>query len=118
MLIAHLNTKGKFSLGPLTVRQFCVMRSWARLQQGGELKKKAMLLEHTLIMPGEIVLPKKIKQGWPANYQCNMEREKETQKKLEDQFGPEMAPPEEAREHLLSGAVNGGNPVAEMLLSP
>merc|ERR1712048_950507 len=51
MLIAHLNTKGAFSLGPLTVGANCVMRTWARLQQGGEMCRRSILMEHTLIMP-------------------------------------------------------------------
>merc|ERR1711974_503917 len=38
MLIAHLNTKGTFTLGPLYVEANCVMRPWARLQQGATMQ--------------------------------------------------------------------------------
>jgi hypothetical protein len=66
MLIAHLNTKGKFTLGPLTIQDNCVLRTWARLQQGGTMAKRSMLLEHTLILPGDQVPAKNLMQGWPA----------------------------------------------------
>jgi hypothetical protein len=66
MLIAHLNTKGKFTLGPLKIEKNSVMRTWARLQQGGTMARRSMLLEHTLILPGDQVPAKNLMQGWPA----------------------------------------------------
>merc|ERR1711920_493667 len=76
MLIAHLNTAGNFSLGELTVRENCVMRTWARLQQGSEMKKRSMLMEHTLILPAEQVPAKNLVQGWPAVINKSMGRGK------------------------------------------
>merc|ERR1712048_582826 len=76
MLIAHLNTKGTFTLGPLCVEANCVMRPWARLQQGATMQRKSMLLEHTLIMPQEVVLAKNLRQGWPASFGMSMSQAK------------------------------------------
>jgi len=76
MLIAHLNTAGNFSLGELTIGENCVMRTWARLQQGSEMKKRSMLMEHTLILPGEQVPAKNLVQGWPAVINKSMGRGK------------------------------------------
>merc|ERR1712066_1018448 len=76
MLIAHLNTKGTFTLGRLQVENNCVMRPWARLQQGATMQRRSMLLEHTLIMPQEVVLEKNLRQGWPASFGMSMSRAK------------------------------------------
>merc|ERR1719215_2097224 len=67
MLIAHLNTRGVFSLGPLTLGENCVVRSWARMQQGAIMQEGSVLAEHTLLMPGEVVQAGMLKQGWPAD---------------------------------------------------
>jgi len=74
MLIAHLNTGGNFTLGPLHVERDCVMRTWSRLQQGSTLKPRSMLMEHTLVLPGETVSKKNLLQGWPSNFPKDMLR--------------------------------------------
>eukprot|EP00929_Paragymnodinium_shiwhaense_P104661 TRINITY_DN6927_c0_g1_i2.p1 TRINITY_DN6927_c0_g1~~TRINITY_DN6927_c0_g1_i2.p1 ORF type:complete len:1712 (+),score=350.83 TRINITY_DN6927_c0_g1_i2:139-5274(+) len=65
-LIAHLNTQGVFSIGPLKVADHAVMRTSSRLQQAATLAEESVLLEHTLILPAETVRQKEWKQGWPA----------------------------------------------------
>lgn len=103
MLIAHLNTRGQFTLGPLEVGQGCVMRSWARLQQGGVMQRRSVLLEHTLIMPQEVVSQRNLKQGWPASYGMAMQRAVKA---------PVVTPPEERRprERFISGTLTRLNP--------
>ena len=66
-LVSHINSRGHFSLNRLRVGSRSVMRSGSRLLSGAEMGKDACLLEHTLIMGGDIADDGKTFQGWPAD---------------------------------------------------
>jgi acetyltransferase-like isoleucine patch superfamily enzyme/acyl carrier protein len=65
-LVAHINTRGEFDLNHLKVGDRCVLRTGSRLLSGAEMKDDSCLLEHTLIMGGDLVESKCTMQGWPA----------------------------------------------------
>lgn len=65
-VVAHINTRGKFDLNRLEIGNRCVLRSGSRLLSGATMKDDACLLEHTLIMGGDVVEAKWTMQGWPA----------------------------------------------------
>jgi len=71
VLVAHLNTNGKFSMERLSVGKNCVLRTWSRLQQGARLHDDTVLLEHTLVMPGESVVSGSVLQGWPPDLEAS-----------------------------------------------
>lgn len=65
-LVAHINTRGKFDLNPLYVGDRSVLRSGSRLLSGARMEADSCLLEHTLVMAGDVVDAKSTSQGWPA----------------------------------------------------
>ncbi|KAL7969691.1 hypothetical protein HDV63DRAFT_410587 [Trichoderma sp. SZMC 28014] len=65
-VVAHINTRGKFDLNRLNIGDRCVMRSGSRLLSGATMKDDSCLLEHTLIMGGDVVEERWTMQGWPA----------------------------------------------------
>lgn len=65
-VVAHINTRGKFDLNRLSIGDGCVMRSGSRLLSGATMKSDSCLLEHTLIMGGDVVEENWTMQGWPA----------------------------------------------------
>jgi acetyltransferase-like isoleucine patch superfamily enzyme/acyl carrier protein len=65
-VVAHINTRGKFDLNMLEIGDRCVLRSGSRLLSGATMKDDSCLLEHTLIMGGDVVEAKWTMQGWPA----------------------------------------------------
>lgn len=65
-VVAHINTRGKFDLNRLEIGDRCVLRSGSRLLSGATMKDDSCLLEHTLIMGGDVVEEKWTMQGWPA----------------------------------------------------
>jgi hypothetical protein len=65
-VVAHINTRGKFDLNRLEIGDRCVMRSGSRLLSGAAMKDDSCLLEHTLIMGGDVVEERSTMQGWPA----------------------------------------------------
>ncbi|KAK5998157.1 Oxalyl-CoA synthetase [Cladobotryum mycophilum] len=65
-VVAHINTRGKFDLNRLEIGDRCVMRTGSRLLSGATMRDDSCLLEHTLIMGGDIVESKWTMQGWPA----------------------------------------------------
>ncbi|KAK6384161.1 hypothetical protein LTR65_009829 [Meristemomyces frigidus] len=65
-LVAHINTRGKFDLNPLYVGDRSVLRSGSRLLSGARMEADSCLLEHTLIMAGDVVDAGTTSQGWPA----------------------------------------------------
>ncbi|KAK7432184.1 hypothetical protein QQZ08_001129 [Neonectria magnoliae] len=54
-VVAHINTRGKFDLNRLEIGDRCVLRTGSRLLSGASMKNDACLLEHTLIMSGDVV---------------------------------------------------------------
>ncbi|KAI1340843.1 hypothetical protein F5Y15DRAFT_422716 [Xylariaceae sp. FL0016] len=65
-LVGHVNTRGKFDLNRLRVGDRSVLRSNSRLLSGAEMGADSCLLEHTLVMGGDIVGEGETMQGWPA----------------------------------------------------
>ena len=65
-VVAHINTRGKFDLNRLEIGDRCVLRSGSRLLSGATMKDDSCLLEHTLIMGGDVVEERWTMQGWPA----------------------------------------------------
>jgi hypothetical protein len=65
-VVAHINTRGKFDLNRLEIGDRCVLRTGSRLLSGATMKDDSCLLEHTLIMGGDVVEAKWTMQGWPA----------------------------------------------------
>ncbi|KAG7435493.1 putative peroxisomal-coenzyme A synthetase [Fusarium oxysporum f. sp. raphani] len=65
-VVAHINTRGKFDLNRVEIGDRCVLRTGSRLLSGAQMKSDSCLLEHTLIMGGDIVEERRTMQGWPA----------------------------------------------------
>lgn len=65
-VVAHINTRGKFDLNRLEIGSRCVLRTGSRLLSGATMKDDSCLLEHTLIMGGDVVEERWTMQGWPA----------------------------------------------------
>lgn len=65
-LVGHINTRGKFDLNPLVVGERSVLRSGSRLLSGARLEADACMLEHTLVMAGDVIEAGSTVQGWPA----------------------------------------------------
>lgn len=65
-LVGHINTRGKFDLNRLRVGDRSVLRTSSRLLSGAEMGADSCLLEHTLIMAGDVVDEGATMQGWPA----------------------------------------------------
>ncbi|RDA84714.1 hypothetical protein CP532_5246 [Ophiocordyceps camponoti-leonardi (nom. inval.)] len=66
-VVAHINTRGKFDLNRLEIGSRCVMRTGSRLLSGAVMKEGSCLLEHTMIMGGDVVDDGSTMQGWPAD---------------------------------------------------
>jgi hypothetical protein len=98
-LIAHINTRGIFRyadrisrlavsgrfllltlcitccrLNPLFVGMGCVLKSNTRVLSGASMDAHSVLLEHTLVMAGEVVDCGAVWQGWPANSRQSLTR--------------------------------------------
>lgn len=65
-LVAHINTRGHFTLNKLSVGHRSVLRSGSRLLSGAKMEADACLLEHTLVMAGDVVEEGVTMQGWPG----------------------------------------------------
>lgn len=65
-LVAHVNSRGNFSLNPLNVGSGSVLRSGSELLSGAQMGENSCLLEHTLAMAGDVVDKGATYQGWPA----------------------------------------------------
>lgn len=65
-LVGHINSRGKFDLNRLSVGDRCVLRTNSRLLSGAHMGSDSCLLEHTLIMGGDVVEQGRTMQGWPA----------------------------------------------------
>ncbi|TPX69966.1 hypothetical protein SpCBS45565_g02004 [Spizellomyces sp. 'palustris'] len=65
-VVCHLNSKGQFSLNPLVIGAGSVLRANSRLLSGAHMEEDATLLEHTLIVSGDVVESHSVCQGWPS----------------------------------------------------
>lgn len=65
-IVAHINSRGRFSLNRLVIGDGCALRTGSRLLSGAAMERNSMLLEHTLIASGEIAEENSVYAGWPA----------------------------------------------------
>ncbi|KAK7740911.1 putative secondary metabolism biosynthetic enzyme [Cytospora paraplurivora] len=65
-IVAHINTRGRFDLNRLEVGERCVMRTGSRLLSGATMRDDSAVLEHTLVMGGDVIEKGWTMQGWPA----------------------------------------------------
>lgn len=65
-VVAHINSRGQFSLNRLRIGDGCAMRTGSRLLSGASMEPQSMLLEHTLVASGEITESWAVYGGWPA----------------------------------------------------
>lgn len=65
-IVAHINSRGNFDLRTLEIGDGAVLRNGSRLLSGASMGKESILLENSLIMPGDHVDNGLIYQGWPA----------------------------------------------------
>ncbi|TBU54904.1 acetyl-CoA synthetase-like protein [Dichomitus squalens] len=65
-VVAHINSRGNFSLNALSIGSGCALRSGSRLLSGASMETSSMLLEHTLLTSGEIAESGGVYAGWPA----------------------------------------------------
>eukprot|EP00930_Biecheleria_cincta_P066724 TRINITY_DN5298_c0_g1_i1.p1 TRINITY_DN5298_c0_g1~~TRINITY_DN5298_c0_g1_i1.p1 ORF type:complete len:1420 (+),score=199.34 TRINITY_DN5298_c0_g1_i1:395-4261(+) len=68
-IVAHTNVMGVFRLDKLEIGSYCTMRDNSRLISGGVLMDYSTLLEHSLVMPGDVVAEGARWQGWPNRWQ-------------------------------------------------
>lgn len=66
-VVAHVNTRGRFDLNRLDIGERCLLRSGSRLLSGANMRDDSALLEHTLVMGGDVVDKGWTMQGWPAD---------------------------------------------------
>ncbi|KAH6654656.1 hypothetical protein BKA67DRAFT_518235 [Truncatella angustata] len=65
-LVGHINSRGTFDLNELHVGDRCVLRTGSRLLSGASMQNDSCLMEHTLVMGGDVVDERSTLQGWPA----------------------------------------------------
>jgi hypothetical protein len=65
-VIAHINTRGLFSLNPLNIGRCSTIRAHSRMVSGAVVKSHALVLEHTLVLNGEVIEDYSVCQGWPC----------------------------------------------------
>ncbi|OJT04465.1 hypothetical protein TRAPUB_4735 [Trametes pubescens] len=66
-VVAHINSRGQFSLNHLKIGSSSALRSGSRLLSGASMEDSSMLLEHTLLTSGEIAESGGVYSGWPAH---------------------------------------------------
>ena len=66
-IVCHLNTRGAFSLGTITLGDGATVRAFSRVMADATVAREARLLEHTLVMAGECLQRAQTRQGWPAH---------------------------------------------------
>ncbi|KAI9331107.1 acetyl-CoA synthetase-like protein [Zopfochytrium polystomum] len=66
-VVAHINSKGLFSLNLMSIGARSVLRAESRVLSGAQVESDATLLEHTLIVSGDEVDKGATMQGWPAS---------------------------------------------------
>jgi len=66
VLVAHVNTMGKFEVHPVTVGKNCTLKALSRVQSGAKMDDNSALLEHTLLLMGSTLNSNMECQGWPV----------------------------------------------------
>ncbi|PHH92733.1 hypothetical protein CDD83_5562 [Cordyceps sp. RAO-2017] len=65
-IISHIDRRGSIRLDHIKIGNRCVLRSGSNILCGAEMKDESCLLEHTLVLPGEVVHEKWTMQRRPA----------------------------------------------------
>ncbi|KAF4611312.1 hypothetical protein D9613_007197 [Agrocybe pediades] len=65
-VVAHINSRGRFSLNRLRIGNQCAMRAGSRLLSGASMEDDSMLSEHTLLTSGDVADSGVVYTGWPA----------------------------------------------------
>ncbi|KAF9038595.1 hypothetical protein BJ165DRAFT_1499050, partial [Panaeolus papilionaceus] len=65
-VVAHLNSRGHFSLNRLKIGHGSAMRMGSRLLSGASMEDNSMLCEHTLLTSGDVADSGETYAGWPA----------------------------------------------------
>ncbi|CAN8096235.1 unnamed protein product [Discula destructiva] len=114
-VVAHINTRGKFDLNRLEIGERCVMRSGSRLLSGANMKDDSALLEHTLVMGGDVVERGWTMQGWPAerfrDHRVKLKQQREEEEEEED--AGEKGEKQAKRQKRLSTAASSVTYVSE-----
>ncbi|KAF5316582.1 hypothetical protein D9619_006739 [Psilocybe cf. subviscida] len=71
-VVAHINSRGRFSLNQLKIANNCAMRAGSRLLSGASMEEGSMLCEHTLLTSGDIADAGQGYVGWPAKVHDRM----------------------------------------------
>ncbi|EAU90635.2 AMP-dependent synthetase and ligase [Coprinopsis cinerea okayama7 len=65
-VVAHINSRGHFSLNSLKIAEGCALRTGSRLLSGASMERQSMLCEHTLLSSGEVAEEGATYAGWPG----------------------------------------------------
>ncbi|KJZ74849.1 hypothetical protein HIM_05758 [Hirsutella minnesotensis 3608] len=65
-IISHVDRRGSMRLDHIKIGNCCVLRAGSNILCGAEMKDYSCLLEHTLVLPGEVVGEKWTMQRRPA----------------------------------------------------
>lgn len=68
-LVCHTNALGNFQLAATRVGPGCTLRDGSRLVAGSELQAGGTLLEHSVVLAGEIMPEGAVWQGWPRRWE-------------------------------------------------
>jgi acyl-CoA synthetase (AMP-forming)/AMP-acid ligase II/acetyltransferase-like isoleucine patch superfamily enzyme/acyl carrier protein len=66
ILIAHLNTRGEWTMGPIEIAARSCLRSMSRVMMLSAVGERSILLERTLVLAGDSSLPGATWHGWPG----------------------------------------------------
>jgi hypothetical protein len=66
VLIAHLNTRGEWMMGPIDIGPRACLRSMSRVMMMSAVGERSTLLEGTLVLGGDSSLPASTWHGWPG----------------------------------------------------
>lgn len=91
-LVAHINSLGRFSLNPVIVGARATLRSDSRLLSGATMLSDSTLLEHTLILGGDVVDQGSTWQGWPGQMIAMSNNRRTNEQDAEEGF-VEVQPP-------------------------
>ncbi len=90
ILIAHLNTRGEWMMGPIEISSKVCLRSMSRVMMMSSVGEGGTLLEGTLVLAGDTSLPASTWRGWPGEVISSKEiadlREFRTQTQLPNSF--------------------------------
>ena len=66
VLIAHLNTRGEWTMGPIQIGAGACLRTASRVMMMSTVGERSTLLEGTLVLAGDSSTPSSTWYGWPG----------------------------------------------------